>query len=56
MFQTPTVVKLTAEMAIPSKGVMQKLRSSNDVAQVFPDYRGDAPPGQQRANITTVKL
>nr|VZI09180.1 unnamed protein product [Spirometra erinaceieuropaei] len=44
MFQAPTTVKLTAEMAGPSRGVLRRLRRTNDASTVFPDFAKPVEP------------
>ncbi|BHF65278.1 Era Like 12S Mitochondrial RRNA Chaperone 1 [Sparganum proliferum] len=44
MFQAPTTVKLTAEMAGPSRGVLRRLRRTNDASKVFPDFAKPVEP------------
>uniref|UniRef100_A0A0X3PE27 GTPase Era, mitochondrial n=2 Tax=Schistocephalus solidus TaxID=70667 RepID=A0A0X3PE27_SCHSO len=44
MFQAPTTVKLTAEMAGPSRGVLKRLRRTNDASTVFPDFAKPVEP------------
>ncbi|VDN21851.1 unnamed protein product [Dibothriocephalus latus] len=44
MFQAPTTVKLTVEMARPSRGVLKRLRKTDDASSVFPDFAKPVEP------------
>ncbi len=55
MFQAPTVVKLTAESARPSRASMRRLRGAKDFGEVFPNFDGasgfNRPPGMESVKV-----